>query len=142
MSHHVRPEDTLTLDHLPDHGLFFVYGTVDVWTEAALEFGNPDRLGWVSSLDQPDEPEENRDAVKPLFMARLPLSEDDEGELRDVIALLGAVESENGSTIYATDLKTYDMSTDETWRYAVHAHVKLFGGTPRRWSEHDARLFE
>lgn len=141
-THYVRPEEALTLDHLPEHGHLVVYGTVEVWTNAALEFGNPSRSGWAATLDQPDEPAESRDHVQPLFRAPLPLNEEQREELADILAMLGAVDSENGSTIYATDTKTYDMSTDETWRYAVHASVRWFGGTPRCRHEDKVRILK
>lgn len=138
--HYVRPEDALTLELLPKHGYLVVYATAEVWTNEAIEFGSTDRSGWVSSLDQPDEPVQARNDVDPLFMAYLPLNEDERGELADVLAMLGPVDSDSGSTIYATGTKTYDMATDEVWRYAVRAHVKNFSTVTMRWSEEPALL--
>ena len=138
--HYVRPEDALTLDLLPKHGYLVVYATAEVWTNEATEFGSADRSGWASRLDRSDEPVQARNDVDPVFTAHLPLNEDERGELADVLAMLGPVDSDNGSTIYATGTKTYDMTTDEIWRYAVHAHVKRFNTVTMQWSEDSALL--
>lgn len=142
MAHYVRPEQAFTLEHMPEEPSLVIYGTVDIWTEAAREFGNPDRSGFVSSLTQPDEPVGPRRDAKPLFIAGLPLDEYNADDIINVLRDLGAVESEDGSTIYAVDAKVYDMASDETWMYAIHAHIRHYDTTQGQWVEDKVRILK
>lgn len=139
-NHYVRPEQSFTLEHIPEEPSLEIYATVEVWTEAAREFGNTDRMGWVSSITQPDEPEPERDGVTPLFAASLPLDEDNSDDIINILMDLGAVQSDDGSTIYATDAKVYDMASDETWAYTIHAHIRQQNPVTGEWTEDKVRI--
>src|SRR5687768_18025953 len=119
--HYVWPERAMTLEHIPEEPSLVIYGTVNVYTTASTEAGVPDRSGFVSTLTQPDEPVESRDDASPLLIRSLPLDEEDAADIIRILEELGVADSEDGSTIYASDPKSYDLATDETWGYAIHA---------------------
>lgn len=139
-THYVFPEKSLTREHLPNDGYLVVYATVDVRTTEGDQWGLADRSGWVSTLDRRDEPEQARNDVHPLFSEKLPVRDEEWDDLKDIIKDMGPVDTEDGSTITATDPKVFDLKTDEAWQYTIHAHVKTYDTGTMNWVEVDARL--
>lgn len=111
----------------PATGHLNVYATADVITSASAAEGDADRRGYVSNLDGA-EPMDARNDAAPLFSARLPLDDDERDELRRVVESLGAIDGDDGSTLYASDAVVHDYATDETWSYALHTFVKTVHG--------------
>lgn len=144
--HYVFPERSFTLEHVPAEPSLVIYGTVNVYTGASTEAGVPDRSGFVSSITQPDEPVESRDEARPLLERSLPLDEDDAADILRILQDLGVADSEDGSTIYASDPKCYDLASDETWVYAIHAHIRrwdpLAEGFVDGWVEDKVRILK
>lgn len=130
-----------------------VFATVDRLTHEASEDGMPAESGWVNSLNG-TEIHENRNDVAPLFSCwilpngtlytpgdKRPAPEQDQElreELSDLIQELGSYETEDGSTLYADDAETHDYTSDSTYLYALHAHVKL--GAERGYTEVDTDI--
>lgn len=140
--HYVWPERAMTLEHIPEEPSLVIYGTVNVYTTAATVAGVPDRGGFVSSITQPDEPVESRDDVTPLLIRSLPLDEDDAADIIQILKDLGVADSEDGSTIYSTDPKCYDLGSDEQWAYAIHAHIRRFDPLAEGWVEDKVRILK
>lgn len=132
MQHYVRPEDHLTTRFLPPGGYLWIDATVDVYTSESVEHGGSDRNGYVSTIEQPDEPTMNEEGMVPVFVAALPLDEEKLEELRRLIAHIGAVESDRW--IAAVDTVTYDMTTDETWSYALHPQFRVMNTLTAQWA--------
>lgn len=127
------------------NGHLYIFATADVVTSESAEFGDADRRGWVSDLNG-SEVEESRNYVEPLVSMKWPLEDElaqnpdsyvdlssVTDEIQDVINGLGAYSTEDGSTLYAEDSVDHDPTTDESWHYALHAHVKHVG--PNGWVE-------
>lgn len=140
--HLVFPENHLTTKHLPQSGYLWVFGTVEVTTEESASEGVADRYGWVSSIDKPDEPVENRNDVTPLVHAALPLTRDDLDELHDLLKSMGAIESDDGSTIRSTDAQSWDLTNDEQWLYTIHASVKRVDLTTAQFVEDHVQILD
>lgn len=140
--HYVWPERSFTMENMPPEPSLVIYGTVNVLTTASTEAGVPDRGGFVSTLTQPDEPVESRDDASPLLIRSLPLDEEDAADIIRILEELGVADSEDGSTIYASDPKCYDMASDETWSYAIHAHIRRFDPLAEGWVEDKVRILK
>lgn len=122
-----------TLDTLPAHGAVRIYTTADVVTDESARFGDAARRGWVSEPGASDL-EEARNYARPTVEVMLPLDDDDREVIARAVESLGAYETDDGSTLYATDGTVLDYMTDEVWTYALHAHVKHHDGV-RGWVE-------
>lgn len=144
MKTYLSPEAYLNVEGMPKRGYLFVYATASVWTSEDIGHGDTSRKGWVSSVDQPDEPVENRGDVQAIFAASLPLSEDQADDLRRVLEGLGAVypDGNQNDTLYVVDSRDYDLTKDEVWNYAVHSFAKDYDRRKGEWAETPVALLK
>lgn len=144
MKTYLSPEAYLNVAGFPRRGYLFVYATASVWTSQDIGHGDTARKGWVSSVDQPHEPVENRDDVQAIFAASLPLSEGQADDLRRVLEGLGPVHDDGNQndTLYVMDPRDYDLTTDETWMYAVHSFAKDYDRAKSEWVETPVALLK
>jgi hypothetical protein len=132
----------MNLNTLPRYGVLRIYATVDRITEESAAEGDAAERGWVSQVGSA-QPfiYDSRNEVDPVFEARIEngklstyfLSEaiTDEThaealeEIAELINSLGAIESDDGSTIYAAD-PVINSITGDYFNYALHSPVKQY----------------
>jgi len=144
MKEYLAPVEHLDVAGLPERGHLFVFGTVGIWSPEDIAHGDTDRKGWVSRIDDRDEPAENRNDVTPLFAGTLPLGEEQIDDLTDMFRRMGAVHDSgnNDGTLYLIDPVEYDLTSGDQWMYAVHAVVKDFNATESKWTETSVNLLK
>lgn len=113
-------------EHEHQEGWLSIYATADIYTDESLIHGDADRRGWVSKIDGPDNPVENRNDVEPLFHHELPLDEDALDDLRHVLAAKEWGPHVERGTLYAADSYAWDDSVSEVWNYAIHGHIRHY----------------
>ena len=129
---------------LPD-GVLRVYVTADYTTPDSAKQGMPADLGWTNYVGSTSL-YESRNDVRPVFechtrqgnlISDSAWAQGDNrhdsaellSELRHIIKSLGAIESEDGATIYGAEPVFIDYVTGGEWLYAIHAHVKHYAGS-------------
>ena len=140
-----------TLNDLPGGAVIRIYATCDRYTPESVAEGDAEEHGWVGSLsDTAIYP--SRNDVAPILEYRVMLNgtirqeswhdtpeearEEMLEEISELLRDLGSFETDDGSTLYASDSVTWDYRTADEYRYAVHAHVKHYTAE-RGWVEDD-----
>lgn len=138
----VAPEEaTMGTIGKPAGGVLNVYATANRLTPEMTEFGDYAETGWVSDLTS-SLIVESRNDVQPLFSCWVSADgklftpgstdtaeeqdEDLRDELGDLLESLGYYDTDDGSTLYATDSQIWDYTTDSEYLYQLHGHIKTY----------------
>jgi hypothetical protein len=123
--------------------IYRAYMTGERHTSESLECGDAAERGWVDPNWSMTDLQEARNYVRPAAEYN-PLDPEDVEDYPTVAAWiaatvaehLGAAEDNGDGTWYGVDAQTHDYTTDDTYTYSLHFHVKRHTSS-RGWVEDD-----